>query len=458
MMRRSLCRWRRLGGAAALALIFPGCRPPQHVEEANPTLAETPPPLAAGTATPAPSPTAEPSPTPLYIPYKKLDTGKLFNGLQFQSSFSTEPGRNATAEAADPASYTLRMDLHVRVPKAVTAPEGLAALNPALPAVFPAFTKWIAAAKVSPLYERFYGYKLQALRQNLLHLDQLLTRHDFFDCETVLEVQPPGSPRRALWLQSDMDVDSDGSDSDRVPLTDGSSPTFQPLTSYRWPKRTATVNPFIAPREEKLAELQAALFTKAGAQRELARNQIAELKADIEQLKTDSFLVAADDPYVVMSWAVAGKKIGPFSPAVGDYCAVIYKGVIYPAIIGDIGPVNKMGEASLRIAQELNTLATAENRPESKLKVTYLVFPGTAERPFGPPDLAHWRDKVDGFLKEMGGYNGQLFAWKDLTAPSPTPTPAPSPSPSPSASPPASATPAASASPSASASTSPSPP
>ena len=74
-----------------------------------------------------------------------------------------------------------------------------------------------APRRSSPLYERFYGYKLQALRQNLLRLDQLLNRHDFFDCETVLEVQPPGSTRRALWLQSDMDVDSDGSDSDRVP-------------------------------------------------------------------------------------------------------------------------------------------------------------------------------------------------------------------------------------------------
>lgn len=66
------------------------------------------------------------------------------------------------------------------------------------------------------------------------------------------------------------------------------------------------------------------------------------MKADIEQLKTDSFLVAADDPYVVMSWAVAGKRGNPFSPFAGDYCAVIYGNVIYPAIVGDIGPANKM--------------------------------------------------------------------------------------------------------------------
>ncbi len=114
------------------------------------------------------------------------------------SKAPSPPSRAGTPRPRQPipASYTLHLDLHVRVPKAVSAPPDLAALNPALPAVFPAFAKWIGAAKVSPLYERFYGYKLQALRQSLVRLDQLLNRHDFFDCETVLEVQPPGSPRR----------------------------------------------------------------------------------------------------------------------------------------------------------------------------------------------------------------------------------------------------------------------
>jgi hypothetical protein len=98
-----------------------------------------------------------------------------------------------------------------------------------------------------------------------------------------------------------------------------------------------------------------------------------------------------------------------------------------------------VGEASLRIAQQLNPMATSENRPVSALKITYLVFPGSAEKPFSPPNLNHWHDRVDALLKGAGGYTGELFAWTDITTPPPTPTPTPAPtetaSPSPSASP-----------------------
>ncbi len=247
-----------------------------------------------------------------------------------------------------------------------------------------------------------------------------------------------------------MDVDSDGSDSDRVPLIDGSSPTFQPLTSYRWPKRTATPNQFLAPREEKL---------RRAAKRAARENRRAKGSGEKPDRGAEGGYRAAQDrflpgrartiPTSSCRGRSRGKRANPFSPGVGDYCAVIYKNVIYPAIVGDVGPANKMGEASLRIAQQMNSLRHFGEPPESKLKVTYLVFPGTAERPFGPPDLAHWREKIDGFLKEMGGYNAQLFTWKDLTAPTPTPTPPPTPTPTPSPSPSAtvSGTAAASASP-----------
>src|SRR5260370_3236980 len=71
----------------------------------------------------------------------------------------------------------------------------------------------------------------------------------------------------------------------------------------------------------------------------------------------------------------------------GDYALVVFADVVYPAIVGDIGPNDKVGEASLRIAKQINALSTPYNRPVSDLKVTYLVFPGTADNPFGPPDL-----------------------------------------------------------------------
>jgi hypothetical protein len=314
----------------------------------------------------------------------------------------------------------------------------------------------LQSARVSPLYERLYRHKIQSLQQSLLRLDQLLTRHDFFDCETILELQPPASPRKVLWIQSDMDVDSDGSDSDRVPGVDANSQTFQPITSYKWPKRGNVPNPFAAEREVHLETLEASLAGAVNpAQRQQITDAIDNARWEVKQLRVSSFLVAATDPYIVIPGSVVGQKDDPFSPAVGDYCAVVYGNVIYPAIVGDVGPVGKVGEASLRIAQELNPLATSENRPVSALKITYLVFPGTAEHPFAPPDLDHWHDRVDALLKEAGGYTGQLFAWKDLTVPPPTPTPSPTPTPTPSSS--ASPSPGSSESPSVSPTASPSP-
>ena len=97
-----------------------------------------------------------------------------------------------------------------------------------------------------------------------------------------------------------------------------------------------------------------------------------------------------------------------FSPSIGDYAAVIYSGKIYPAIVGDAGPSNKIGEASARICKELNPKASGLSRAVSNIKVSYLVFPGTAEKP-GPPDLVHWREKCKQFLDEMGGTTPELF-------------------------------------------------
>ena len=407
-----------LGGAFLLLLGLPACRPPEHVPIPGPS----------------PVPTPEPSPTPLYVPYKRLDTGKLFNGIDLHTSFSTEPGGPATAEVASPSSYTLHLDLHVRIPHAVTSREGLAALNPALPSLFPTLDPWLKSAQVSPLYERLYRHKIQSVQQSLLRLDQLLPRHDFYDCETILELHPPASQRKVLWIQSDMDVDSDGSDSDRVPGIDANSQTFQPLTSYRWPKRGTVPNPFAAQRDAHLHELEAGLaHAAAPLQRQQIKEAIDAARDEANELRISSFLVAATDPYIVIPGSVNGQKDDPFSPTVGDYCAVVYGNVIYPAIVGDVGPANKVGEASLRIAQELNPRATSENRPVSALKITYLIFPGTADRPFAPPDLGHWHDRVDALLKEAGGYSGQLFVWKDLIVPPPTPTPSPTASPAPSA-------------------------
>ena len=237
MIRGSIRRYRLV--LAVPLLLLAACSPPEHV------------PIAAS-PTPMPVPTPEPSPTPLYVPEKRLDTGRLFNGIQFQTSFATHPGGAATDEIASPSSYTLHLDLDVQIPSAVNSLDALTALNPSLPALFPNLDQWLESAKISPLYDRLYRHKINYLQQSLVRLDELMSRHDFYDCETMLELQPPGSEHKILWIQSDMDVDSDGSDSDRVPGVDANSQTFQPITSYKWPKRGEVPNPFAAQRQARI--------------------------------------------------------------------------------------------------------------------------------------------------------------------------------------------------------------
>jgi hypothetical protein len=380
----------------------------------------------------------------VHIPFKKLETSKLFNEVEVHSSVEADFGTSATLERDTPESYSLELKLKVRVPKAKFELAQLTSINPVLPQVLPALDSLVKDAKVSHFFGDFYGLKVASLQRNLSRLDLLLSRHNFFDCETILELQHPETKRRALLIQSDMDIDMDGSDSDRVPSVEGSTANFQPMTSYKWPKKTEAPNGFLPTRESKLQlwEAELAAASKTGTNRPSGTERIREmrealpaLRYEVSQLKNMSFLVAATDPYVVLPGSIVGKNREAFTPHLGDYCVVIYGDKLYPAIIGDVGPSNKMGEASLRLGKEINPRSTAYNRSSNDLKVTYLVFPGSADKPWGPPDLDKWHERCDALLKELGGYSGQLHAWENLIPPPPTPTPAPSPSPSTSPSP-----------------------
>jgi hypothetical protein len=86
-----------------------------------------------------------------------------------------------------------------------------------------------------------------------------------------------------------------------------------------------------------------------------------------------------------------------------------------------------VGEASLRIAKQINALSTPYNRPVSDLKVTYLVFPGTADKPFGPPDLEKLQARCQKLVDEIGGATVPLHHWENTIPPPPTPTQSPSP-------------------------------
>jgi hypothetical protein len=384
---------------------------------------------ALTTPTPPPVPTATPWRTPVIG--GRLDTAKLWGGITVHAAVNPTPGGAASTERLDPESYVLDLQLKVRVPTPNRTLEELAQVTPELPRLLPKLGAAITADPVSPLFQELYDLKVQTLREDLVRLDQLLSRHNFYDCQTILRLRHPETKRSAILLQAEMDVDADGSDSDRLLDVSGSSANFKPFTSYHWKKQTSRPNPFLAAAEEKLRRYETE-FAQKGLTMERNRDLrigIQRMKAEVDSLKRFSFLIAATDPYIVLPAIFARAKD---AGRVGDYAVVVFGDRIYPAIVGDIGPNDKVGEASLRIAQQINALATPYNRPVSDLKVTYLIFPGTADVPFGPPDLEKIRVRCERLIQEIGGATVPLHHWPDLI---PTPTPTPSPTPTPVSSP-----------------------
>ena len=366
----------------------------------------------------SPTPTATPKPP---VITGKLDTARLFSGITVHATVDPIPGGAASDERADPQSYVLDLKLQARVPAPNKTIEELAKVNPDLPRVLPGLAALLTPDSVSPFFKELYDTKLKLLRENLTRLDQLLSRHNFYDCQTVLQLRHPETHRRAVLLQADMDVDADGSDSDRLPAGSGSSPNFKPVTSFRWPKKSALPNPYIPPLEERMKRYEGELAIKSTAaerKREL-KSGISQVRDEIDSLKRFSFLIGATDPYIVLPSGL-GKADGG---KVGDYAVVVFGDRIFPALVGDIGPSDKAGEASLRIAKEINALATPNNRPVSDLKVTYLIFPGTAESPLGPPDLEKIQARCEALVKEIGGAGVPLHHWENIIPPLPSPTP-----------------------------------
>lgn len=365
---------------------------------------------------------APPPPLPdKFVPRKDTDLTTLFNGISINTTLQTSQGGHATKEILDPEAYQVKFQVDVRIPKANQSVEELAHINPDLPKALPGLGSMIATSQVSGFYHLLYDNKVKAVSRDLTRLNKILDRHNFFDCETILELKHPTTSRKALLIQSEMDVVADGSDGDRVPTMEEDiyqSDYYQPFTSYAWKKQTKTPNPLAARWEAKLKSVKAEY-----AQKGLSAERNKQLKAQLDQLKLEiadfnsrSSLIADTDPFVVLSLLFRNQdKNSAFTPQIGDYAVVIHGKQILPAICGDYGPSMKMGEASLLMAKQINPKATPYRRGEDDLRVSYLIFPGTAKKPFGPPDLAEWRKQCIQYLNDLGGVGAgyEVHDWPD---------------------------------------------
>jgi hypothetical protein len=350
------------------------------------------------------------------------DVRKLRSGIPFKTEVNIDQGGIASVERVDDSSYTAFYRLSLRLPAAVKSMAELELTSPQLAKILPGLPELMTKAEVSGWFNRLYENKATRVRRDANSLNELLTKHNVYDCETILNLRTPaGEP--LFLMQAEMDVVSDGSDGDRLPVMPDSivnSTHYQPFTSYGWKKRTATPNPMVAGWEKRLAngEKELAAPGTTAERKAWLRDRIAYLKRGIADLKNRSFLIAEYDPFIVIPVNLLLSR-DPFAPKVGDYAVVIHEGRIYPSIVGDGGPTFKVGEASLRMAVEINPKASPYSRPVSDLKVTYLVFPGSRDPQKGPPDYEKWRVRCAELLDGIGGLGEgyALHVWEDLLAP-----------------------------------------
>jgi len=357
------------------------------------------------------------------------DVRKLRSGIPFKTEVTVAKGGIASSERLDEASFTASYQLQLRLPEPAKTLAELEKSNKNLSKILPGLPAMVEKAEVSPWFDKIYQEKVTRIRRDANLLNEILSKHNLYDCETILNLRAPNN-QRVFFLQAEMDVVTDGSDGDRLPKMPDeivNSTHYQPFTSYGWKKRGDVVNPMIAGWQGrvKAAEKELAAAGTAAGRKKWLGDRIAFLKRGIADLRARSFLIAEYDPFIVIPMNVILSS-DPAAPNVGDYAVVIHEDKVYPAIVGDAGPSFKVGEASLRMAQEVNPKSSSYSRPVSDLKVTYLVFIGSRESLRSPPDYEKWRQKCYELLQGMGGLGEgyQLHQWEDRL-PKPPPPPAP---------------------------------
>src|SRR4029453_11688452 len=113
----------------------------------------------------------------------KIGPRQVVSGITLHSPVETLPGTDATTERIDPESYVLDLKLQARLPSPNKTLEDLAKVSPQLPTLLPGLAQMLPPDPVSPLFAQLYETKVKVLRDNLVHLDQVLSRHNFFDCQ-----------------------------------------------------------------------------------------------------------------------------------------------------------------------------------------------------------------------------------------------------------------------------------
>ena len=353
-------------------------------------------------------------------PLESLTKLSANSNIQLKTQVNMEPSTElASVDRGAAESYQIDYTVSIKLPKAAQTLEELETVNPELGSMFPELAGMTRTAKVSPYFYQMYKNKTDRTKKDATKLQVLLSRHNFFDLQTILNLTAENG-RKVTIMQADMDVVSDGSDGDRLPSMPEdivNSTHYQPSTSYFWKKQTEVPNPMAAGFKKRVenAKSELAAAGTSATRKTWLQERLKYLETTIEDMKWQSYLVAEYDPFIVIPVNMLVDKDDAFCPKAGDYAVVIYEDKLYPCIVGDGGPTYKVGEASLRMAKEINKRASPYSRPVSDLTVTYLVFPNSRETVKSAPNYQTWRKKCQELIDQIGGLSAdyQLHNWSN---------------------------------------------
>ena len=327
----------------------------------------------------------------------------------------------------------------VGTPRALTGLSELEALNPGLSKALPDLPLMLKGATIAPEFAQLYASKKKrVLRGNPLE------EYNYFDCATVLRLSHPKTQRAVLFIQADMDVDTDGSDPVRFGSEEDyadslTSRSFLPMLSYRWDQPAGVTHPLIPYFKNTVhhltqyqAEVHAGLEkgTYPLWQRSIMRQveEACELEAtklretfirrasgripgNVRDMQSSSSLLGTYDPFIVIpsNWFGDSNR----EVKIGDYAVVIVNQKVYPAIVADAGPTAQCGEASLKICREIEPKSSGIFRAVNGPKATYLVFTHSATGSPGPLNTDALRKTIDTLLSEIGSVGAPeiMHAW-----------------------------------------------
>ena len=128
------------------------------------------------------------------------------------------PGGAASEERVDPESYVLDLKLQVRVPAPNRTIDELAQVNPELPRLLPGLERMLTPESVSPFFSDLYETEGAKLCATISAASTSSSRGTTSTtARRSCSLKHPDTRRKAVLIQAEMDVDADGSDSDRLP-------------------------------------------------------------------------------------------------------------------------------------------------------------------------------------------------------------------------------------------------